>query len=60
MFVPDMRNKTIMENSVIYHATDINTSRKWTWQSWIPDFHVMDDWMRPIHEGIGCVAYQIL
>lgn len=43
-----------------YYATDINTSREWTWQSWIPDFHVTDDWMRLIHEWIGCIAYKIL
>ena len=42
-----------------YYATDVNISRKWTWQSWIPDFHVMDDWMRLIHEGIGMIAYKI-
>lgn len=42
-----------------YYATDVNISRKWTWQSWIPDFHVMDDWMRLIHEGIGMTAYKI-
>lgn len=42
-----------------YYATDVNISRKWTWQSWIPDFHVMDEWMRLIHEWIGMIAYKI-
>ncbi len=42
-----------------YYATDVNLSREWTWQSWIPDFHVMDEWMRLIHEWIGIIAYKI-
>lgn len=42
-----------------YYATDVNTSQEWTWQSWIPDFHVMDEWMRLIHEWIGIIAYKI-
>lgn len=43
-----------------YYATDITVDRKYSWEDWIPDFHVMDDWMRLIHEWIGCVAYKIL
>lgn len=42
-----------------YYATDVTISRRWTWQSLIPDFHVMDEWMRLIHEWIGMVAYTI-
>lgn len=26
-----------------YYATDVNMTKRWTWQSWIPDFHVMDE-----------------
>ena len=44
-----------------YYATDINTTiHIYNWETWIPDFHVMDDWMRLIHEWIGCVAYKLL
>lgn len=43
-----------------YYATDITVDRKYSWEDWIPDFHVMDDWMKLIHEWIGCVAYKIL
>lgn len=42
-----------------YYATDVNISQEWTWQSWIPDFHVMDEWMRLIHEWIGIIAYKL-
>lgn len=43
-----------------YYATDITMDREYSWTDWIPDFHVMDDWMRLIHEWIGCVAYRFL
>ena len=28
------------------YATDITVDRKYSWEDWIPDFHVMDDWMK--------------
>ena len=43
-----------------YYATDITIKREYSWTDCIPDFHVMDDWMKLIHEWIGCVAYKIL
>lgn len=44
-----------------YYATDIITGEIMaSWEDWIPDFHVMDDWMKLIHEWIGCVAYKVL
>lgn len=43
-----------------YYSTDIDTTVRMNWEMWIPDFHVTDDWMRLIHEWIGCMAYKVL
>ncbi len=43
-----------------YYSTDIDTTVHTNWEMWIPNFHVTDDWMRLIHEWIGCAAYKIL
>ena len=43
-----------------FYTTDINTSPYIGWEQWVPDFHTPDDWMKLIHEWIGCVAYKIL
>lgn len=43
-----------------YFATDINTTLHTNWEIWLPDLHVTDEWMRLIHEWIGCLAYKIL
>ncbi len=43
-----------------YYSTDIDTTVHTNWETWIPDFHVTDEWMRLIHEWIGCAAYRIL
>ena len=43
-----------------YYATDIKININNDWQNWIPDIHVMDNWMKLIHEWIGCIAYKFL
>lgn len=43
-----------------YYSTDIDTTVRMNWEMWIPDLHVTDDWMRLIHEWIGCMAYKVL
>jgi len=40
-----------------YYTVDINTSWPSQWEDWIPDFGLLDKWMKLAHEWIGYVAY---
>lgn len=42
-----------------YYTTDYRLRPRDSWESWIPNFHLLDDWMDLAHEWIGYVVYDV-
>lgn len=42
-----------------YYTVDFVSQYPITWETFVPNFNILDKWMKLIHEWIGCVAYSV-